>query len=180
MNFIVFCCLHFAYGAATAFAAAPRMRSEGVVLGWPLIVSIAPIALISTPVSGMFTRFAPQWFFAGVPLSAWTVEFERFHFGVLVLAGSLVALSMILGNFIAIASLSRNAKRWAAFPFVFSGVVILLSMVFFPAGIIFVEEGRPLWTHPVGLCLLATILCLLGSWIFVRSRFSSPVTIQQV
>ena len=175
MNLLIFCSLHFAYGAAIAFAAAPRMRAEGVVLGWPLIVSLVPVALISTPISGILVRFAPNWFFSLLPWQNWTIEFERFHFGVLFFVASLVALSMLAGNFIAIASISRGVRRWALFPFGAFGLALLIALVLAPHELVYVEPERFLWTHPVGICLLATVICLVGIWIFVKSRFSAPV-----
>lgn len=174
MNLLIFCALHFAYGAATAFAAAPRMRSEGEVLGWPLIVSLVPVALVSAPVSGILVRYAPSWLFSHLPWTQWTIEFERFHFAILLLIAALTALSMLAGNFLAIASLSRGVRRWAIFPFIAFVAVLAAGVIFSPNAIIYVEAERALWTHPVGVCLVATFFCLGSIWLFVKSRFSSP------
>jgi hypothetical protein len=166
--------LHLVYGAIMAFAAERRMRGEGEVLGWPLVVTLLPVALVSAPVGAILARFAGGWFFQGIDVTAFPIEFERFHLGILVTVGALAALCTIIGNFAAIAFLSRESRRVALVP-VFLGIGIMCTAALVdPMGILEVRPDTPIFSHPAGLCSLAIPLCLAAAYFFVRARLSTP------
>ena len=165
--------LHLVYGAVMAFASERRMRAEGEVLGWPLVVTLLPVALVSAPVGAVLARFAGEWFFQGINVGAFPIEFERFHLGVLVTVGAIAALCTIVGNFAAIAFLSREARRAALVP-VFVGLGIMCTAALIdPMGILEVRPRTPIFSHPAGLCSLAVPLCLAGAYLFARARLST-------
>lgn len=174
MTLPLYCGLHLVYGAVMAFAAERRMRSEGDVVGLPLVVTLLPVGLISAPMGAILARYTGPWFFQGLPLDAISIEFERFHLGVLIAVAVLAGVCTIAGNFAAIAFLSRESRRVALVPVVLGLGIMFTAAVLDPRGLVQVAENRFLWTHPAGLCSLAVPLCLAAAWFYVRARLSMP------
>lgn len=174
MTFPLFCGLHLVYGAVMAFTAERRMRAEGEVLGLPLVVTLLPVALVSAPMGALLARFAGPWFFQGLPVEELTIEFERFHLGILITVGAAACFFTLAGNFAAIAFLSREARRVALVPVVLGLLVMTSAAILDPLGVLHVEAQRTLFTHPAGLFSLSIPLCLGAAYFYVKSRLSAP------
>src|SRR5690606_22770851 len=108
--------LHLVYGVAMAFAMERRMRSEGEVLGLPLVLAMMPVAAVSTPLSAVLARWSSGWFFHGLFLGEASFGYERFHLGLMMGIGLLEGLMAAAALIFAIAVLSRDSRRLALLP----------------------------------------------------------------
>jgi hypothetical protein len=175
MTLPLFLALHVVYGTLMGRVLFPRMRAEGEVVGAPLLMALAPVALISAPVGALLVRYAGGWFLHGWLMGDGSVGYERYHLGLLMLIGALAGAATIAGLFFILATASRdrhdvrNAPLWAAG--VVAAVVLVLDGrdVFAIAG----TQGRHLWSHPAGL-LSVVVVAVLVAWLnVVQQRFSA-------
>lgn len=172
--------LHLVYGVAMAFAMERRMRSEGEVLGLPLVLAMAPVAIVSTPLSAVLARWAAGWFFHGVFLGEGSVPYERFHLGIMMGIGALQGLMAAAALVFSIALLSRDARRLALAPLGVAALIALLVLVLDAEGayVIAGTGGRTVLNHPAGLVSGAIALGLLAAWLFARARMSAPLEVR--
>lgn len=177
MTFPIYLCVHVLYGALMAHAMQKRLRSEGEILGVPLLVTLAPVALSSAPLGSVLFRWAGGWFVHGAFLGEGSIPYERFHLGLLAGVGVSAGLATVAGMFIAIAALTRNAPWVARAPIVVSLVVIALVAAIDRRGVFAVAGtgGRALWEHPAGVVSLAIGLSLVAGWAFARARLALPL-----
>jgi len=174
MALVIFLALHLAYGGWMALILIRRMASEGAVLGIPLVVTFAPVALVSVPVAALLTRFAGAWFLAGLPIDMGSVTVERFFLGLTFLIGLATILSTLLGNFFTIVFISRDRRRPAFLPVVVGALIAVVSAVMAGASLVDVL-GRPLWLHPAGLLWVAVVACLVAATLWARGKGGEPV-----
>lgn len=175
MTVWMFLAVHVMYGALMARATVPRMLAEGAVLGAPLVVSLAPVALVSVPVGAMLSRFVGVYFLQGIPIEHDPIAFERFHLGVLLLVGLAVVGATILGHFFAVASASRDHRRVALLPVLFGALVIAVDIALDPRRVAFIDD-TPVVAHPVGLLTLAVVACLGAALLWGRAKGGVPAT----
>lgn len=180
MTFPIYCALHLAYGALMTFAVWRRMRSEGEVLGVPLLWTLLPVGLFSAPVGAVLLRFSGRWFLHGALHGDGAIGFERWHLGLMFAVGLAAGLSAVVGMFFAVAFLSRDRPRAALAPVAAAAVIAGLVVLFDPQGVFVVAGtgGRTVLTHPVGLVSLANVLVLAAAWAFAARRLSTPVRVR--
>lgn len=167
--------LHLAYGALMAYATERRMRAEGEVLGWPLVATLTPVALVSAPVVALLTRYLPHYFLQGVPFSSWEGAWERYHLALMFGAAASTFVFTLVGNFIAIASLARDVRKPALIPFAAAAATVVAVFVVDGRSVLEVSAGSPVHTHPAGLLSLAVLACLGAAYTFARARLARPV-----
>lgn len=180
MTYPLFLLLHLAYGAACALATERRMRSEGEVLGVPLIVTLAPVALISAPIGAALLRFAGGWFLHGFFVGDNPIAFERFHFGLMIGVGVSAGLATVIGNFVSIAAISRDSRAMALAPFGIAALGIALVVVLDGSRMQHVggDNGPVVWSHPVMILSAANVLVLFATWLWERARLSEPMAMR--
>ncbi len=180
MTFPLFLLLHLAYGAACALATERRMRSEGEVLGLPLIITLAPVAVISAPISAALLRYAGGWFLHGQIVGRNPIAFERFHFGLMLAIGVLAVLTTVVGNFVTIAAVSRGSKALSFAPFIIAvGVSAAVIAVDFKNMLnIGGPDGPSLWSHPAFILSIANVLVLGATFAWERARLSEPMKVR--
>ena len=87
------------------------------------------------------------------------------------------ALATVVGNFVAIASISRDSKGGAYAPFgialVGAAIVIALD---YPR--ILRIDDVDLWTHPAMILTAANVLVLFATWLWERARLSEPMALR--
>lgn len=180
MTLPLYVCAHVFYGVFMAHAMERRLRSEGEILGLPLLCTLAPVASISTPLGAVLLRWAGGWFLHGAFLGEGSIPYERFHLGLMVGVGLAAGIATVVGMFVAIAALSRDARKvaWAPAGVALFGSVLVLALD--ARGVVEVAGtgGRMLWTHPVGLVSLALLVTLGASWAFARARLSAPLDLR--
>lgn len=175
MTFPVFLCVHMLYGTLMAYTMEKRMRSEGTVLSWPLLWTLLPVALVSTPLGAVLARWAGGWFFHGAFLGDNAIPYERYHLGLMMAVGLAVQAVTVVATCFSIGALSRDARMWARLPWLIA--LVLLSIVLVSdARHVFVVTGtdQALWGHPAGLLSLAVIGGLFMAWRYARRRLSEP------
>ncbi len=172
--------LHLVYGVAMAFVMERRMRSEGEVLGLPLVFAMTPVAFVSTPMSAVLARWSSGWFFHGLFLGDASLAYERFHLGIMMGIGVLEGLMAAAALVFSIAVLSRDARRLALAPVGLAALIALLTIVLAgnDAVVIAGTGGDTVFTHPAGLVSLAIALGLVAAWLFARARLSSPIEVR--
>lgn len=180
MTFPLYVCAHVLYGVLMAHAMEKRLRSEGEILGLPLLATLAPVALVSTPLGAILLRWAGGWFLHGALLGEGSIPYERFHIGLMVGVGLSAGIATVIGMFVAIAALSREARRVALLP---AGVAALSAAIVLAVdarGVVEVTGtgGRMIWAHPAGLVSLALVVTLLAAWAFARARLSAPLELR--
>lgn len=179
MTFPIFCALHLAYGVLMAFAVFRRMRSEGEVLGVPLLFTLLPVGLVSAPVAAVQLRFAGGWFLHGALHGEGSIGFERFHLGLMFGTGLAAGLAAVAGMFFAVALLSRDRPRLAIAPVAVAVIAAGLTVALDPRGALIVTgTGKSVAQHPVGLVSLAAVLVLAAAWRFAVKRLSKPVRLR--
>lgn len=175
MTFPVFLCIHMLYGTLMAYTMERRMRSEGTVLSWPLLWTLLPVALVSTPLGAVLARWAGGWFFHGAFMGDNAIPYERYHLGLMLVVGLAVQAVTLAATCFCIGALSRDARAWARLPWFVAFAV--LSLVFFlDAPHIFVVTGtdQALWGHPAGFLSLGVLSALVLAWRYARLRLSEP------
>lgn len=180
MTFPLLLALHLVYGVAMAFAMERRMRSEGEVLGLPLVLAMAPVAVLSTPLSAVLARWSAGWFFHGVFLGEASVAYERFHLGIMMGIGITMGLAAATAMVFTIAFLSRDARRLALAPVGLAALVALLVAVLDGKGALVIAGtgGEMVYTHPAGLVSAAIVLGLVAAWLLARARLSAPIEVR--
>jgi hypothetical protein len=175
MTLPLFLAFHLVYGTLIARVLFARMRSEGEVLGTPLLLALLPVALVSAPVGALFVRYCGGWFLHGWLLGDDAVAYERFHFGLLLLCGTAAAAATLAGLLFVVATASRerhelrNVTLWVA------AAVALLTLALDGGDVLRIagSRGRHLWSHPAGL-LSVVVFVGLYAWLNVtRARFSA-------
>jgi hypothetical protein len=173
MTFPLYLAVHLVYGALMAWVMERRLRSEGEVLGVPLVVTLVPVAFVSAPVGAIFVRWAGGWFLHGAFLANGAYVYERFHLGIMIGVAFLAGVSTVFGMFVTIAFLSRESKALASIPFGLAGVVLLVFLILDGSALVSVRgSGEMVWSHPVGLLTVGQ-LAVLGGAIFLGSRHLS-------
>jgi hypothetical protein len=175
MTLPLFLALHLVYGTLIARVLFPRMRFEGDVVGVPLLLALAPVALVSAPIGALLVRYAGGWFLHGLLMGDGAVAYERFHFGLLLLCGTLAAVFTLGGLCFIIATASRDRHEVRDVPLWIAGAITLVVFVFDGADVVRIAgtQGRHLWSHPVGLLSLV-VVGVFWTWINVcRERFSA-------
>jgi len=177
MTLSVLLAVHVAYGALLAFTTWPRMRSEGEVLGWPLVLTLSPVVLGSFPLSSVMLRYAGGWFLHGLFLGDSRITFERFHLGLMFGVGVLLVLATLLGNFFVIAFLSREKESTAYAPFGLAAIAVIVVAIWQGSALYTVQgtSGRFVWQHPVGLVSVAILAFLFAGWWTGRRKLSAPL-----
>lgn len=172
--------LHLVYGVAMAFAMERRMRSEGEVLGLPLVLAMTPVAVVSTPLSAVLARWSAGWFFHGLFLGEASVPYERFHLGIMMGIGITQGLAAAAALIFSIAFLSRDARRLALAPVGVAGLVVLLVAVLDGQGAFTIAGtgGKTVLSHPAGIVSVAIAFGLLAAWLFARARLSAPIEVR--
>lgn len=177
MTFPIFCAIHLLYGVAMAFAVFRRMRSEGDVLGVPLLFTLLPVGAVSAPAAAVLLRFAGGWFLHGALHEDRAILYERFHLGLMFAVGVAAGVSVVVGMFFAVAFLTRDRPRVAAAPIAVGLIAIALVFVLDGADVLRVGE-RPVWLHPVALVSLVDVVALIGAWAWARKRLSAPIRVR--
>ncbi|MCC7070504.1 MAG: hypothetical protein IT383_04220 [Deltaproteobacteria bacterium] len=179
MTLPIFLALHLAWGALMAHLLMPRMRAEGVVLGVPLLYTLAPVGMVTAPLGAVLLRYAGGWYVHGAVTGNGSIAYERFHLGLLVLSGVLTALVTVGGMFFAIAMLSRDRPHLARAPYYVAAFAALLTVVLDAVDVVIVpgSGGKWLFWHPAGLVSLAVLVVLGAAWRFGKLRVA-PFEVQ--
>lgn len=158
-----------------AYAMEKRMRHDGTVLALPLVWTLVPVALVSTPLGAVLARWAGGWFFHGAFLGDNAIPYERYHLGLMMGAGLAVILVTILATCFCVGALSRDARWVARLPMLLA-VGSLLFLIFRDGAGLFVITGtqQRVWSHPAGLLSLGVVVALVLAWRYARLRFSEP------
>jgi hypothetical protein len=176
MTLPIFLCVHLAYGALMAFAMERRMRSEGEIVGFPLVWALVPVAFVSTPMSAVLVRYAGSWFLHGHLLDDGAISYERFQLGLMVGIGIAAGIMTAIGLVFAIAFLSRDARRAAIGPAVVAGLGILITLAVDARGVMVVRGTDATFVqHPAGLVGLGVLFALFAGWLFARARLSAAL-----
>lgn len=172
--------VHLVYGVAMAFAMERRMRSEGEVLGLPLVLAMTPVAVVSTPLSAVLARWSSGWFFHGLFLGEASFSYERFHLGLMMAIGVVEGLTAAAALIFSIAVLSRDSRRLALAPVALAGLIVVLVGLLDgrDAVVIAGTGGEMVFTHPAGLVSSAIVLALVAAWLLARARLSSPLEVR--
>ncbi len=176
MTLPIFLAVHLAYGAAMAHLLMRRIRSEGEVLGVPLLYTVAPVGMVTAPLGAVLLRYAGGWFVHGAVTGNGSIGYERFHLGLMILGVALTAAVTVIGMFFVIAMLSRDLPRAARAPYYVAGFVGLLTIVLDAADIAIIpgSGGRWLFLHPAGLISLAVIVVLVAAYLYGK-RHVAPL-----
>ena len=176
MTLPIFLCVHLAYGVAMAFAMERRMRSEGEVVGLPLVWALVPVAVVSTPMSAVLLRYAGGWFLHGQLLEEGAITYERFQLGLMVAVGFAAGLLCAIGLVFAIAFLSRDARRAALGPAAVAVLGVLITLAIDARGVFNVRGADVSFVqHPAGLVGFGVLAALFAGWLFARARLSAPL-----
>ena len=177
MTLPIFLAVHLAYGGFMAFAMERRMRSEGEILGLPLVAALVPVALISTPVAAALVRYCSGWFFHGVFMGQGSVPYERFHLGLMLLISLVAAIIAAFGLIFAIAFLSRENRSMARLPMIIGGSLIAITILADPMRMWQVTGtgGKILWAHPAGFFSIILIVALVAAWMILKKKLSEPI-----
>jgi hypothetical protein len=173
MTFPIFLTAHLVYGVLMAFAMERRMRSEGEVLGLPMVWLLVPVAFVSAPLGAVMLRYMSEWFLHGA-FAADHVGFERFQLGWMIAVGVSAGISSVFGLLFSIAFLSRDARKVAWAP-VGVGALFVIVLLILDARGLFVVGDAPVYAHPAGLVSLAIVLSLGAGWLLARARLSAPL-----
>lgn len=175
MTFPVFLSIHMLYGTLMAYTMEKRMRSEGTVLSLPLLWTLLPVALVSTPLGAVLVRWAGGWFFHGAFMGENAIPYERYHLGLMMGVGLTVQAVTLLATCFSIGALSRDARMWARLPWL-SALVLLAVVLVLDASHVFVVTGtdQALWGHPAGLLSLGVLSALVMAWRYAHRRLSKP------
>ncbi|MBM4281386.1 MAG: hypothetical protein FJ137_11720 [Deltaproteobacteria bacterium] len=175
MTLPLFLALHLLYGTLIGRVLFARMRAEGEVVGVPLLLALAPVALLSAPVSALFVRYAGGWFLHGWLLGDGAVVYERFHLGLLLLCGAASAVFALAGLCFVIATASRDRLELRNVPLWLAGALTLVVLIVDGGDVVRIAgtQGRHLWSHPAGLLSVA-VVGAFWAWINVcRERFAA-------
>jgi hypothetical protein len=177
MTLPIFLAVHLAYGVLMAFVMERRMRSEGEVLGLPLVFALVPVAFVSAPLSALLVRYAGGYFLHGAFIGTGSIDYERFQFGILLAVGFAGGLAAAIGLVFSIAVLSRDARRFALAPLLVSALTVIVTLVVDPTGVFVIAGtgGATILQHPVGLVSLGMLLALGAGFLFARARLSAPL-----
>ncbi|MCP4503523.1 MAG: hypothetical protein GY822_26625 [Deltaproteobacteria bacterium] len=177
MTLSILLAVHLAYGALLAFTTFPRMRSEGEVLGWPLVFTLLPVGLASFPLSAVLLRYAGGWFLHGALIGEHRISFERFHLGFMFGVGALLVLATLAGNFLVVVFLSREKSKAARLPYALAFLVVFGTLIWQGAAAwtIHGTQGVRIWEHPAGLVSVANLLFLVAGWWWGKQKLSRPI-----
>jgi CBS domain-containing protein len=169
--------VHLVYGALMAFIMERRMRSEGEVLGLPLVLALLPVAVVSTPMSAVLVRWSAGWFLHGFTLGEASIAYERFHLGIIMGVGLLLGITTAGALVFAIALLSRDARRLALLPAALGGLLVALVLLLDGRGAVLVAGAgnKLVFLHPTGFVSLGIGLALFAACLFARARLSAPL-----
>ncbi|HEY4220180.1 MAG TPA: hypothetical protein VGO62_02540 [Myxococcota bacterium] len=175
MTLPVFLAAHLIYGVVMAHLLIRRMRAEGEVIGVPLVVTMAPIGLLTAPLSAVLLRYAGGWFLHGFFVGDGNITYERFQLGLMLGVMFLAAGACVLGMFAAIAALSRDAPKLAVAPIAAAVIGVTVVFIFDWQNIVHVRGagGRLLVAHPAGLVSLAIVAVLTANALYVRARVAN-------
>jgi hypothetical protein len=177
MTLPIFLAVHLAYGTLMAFAMERRMRSEGEVLGLPLVFALVPVAFVSAPLSAVLVRYAGGYFLHGAFVGSGSIEYERFQLGLLLAVGFAAGLVAALGLIFSVVLLSHDARRGALGPVAVAALGIVLTIALDASGVFVIAGtgGQTIVQHPVGLVALGVLLSLGASFLVARARLSAPI-----
>lgn len=176
MTLPIFLCVHLAYGTLMAFAMERRMRSEGEIVGFPLVWALVPVAFVSTPMAAVLVRYSGAWFLHGMFLDDGAITYERFQLGLMIAIGIAAGVATSLGLVFSIAFLSRDARRAATGPALVAILGVLLTAALDLQGVMVVPGADVTFVqHPAGLIGIGVLFALFAGWLFGRARLSAPL-----
>ena len=175
MSFPLYLIIHVVYGGLMAFIMERRLRSEGEVLGVPLVASLVPVAFVSAPIGAMLVRWSGNWFLHGAFQAGGAYTFERYQLGIMIVVAFLAGVATIFGLFISIAFLSRDARIAAATPFIISAIAIGATGFLAGSQIWRVSAERVVWMHPVGALSLVLVVAMALALVLARRHLSAPL-----
>lgn len=158
-----------------AYAMEKRMRSDGTVLAFPLLWTLLPVALVSTPLGAVLSRWAGGWFFHGAFMGDNAIAYERYHLGLMMGVGLAVQTVTLAAACFSIAALSRDARQLARLPGLLAGFgMFLLWWHEGPRMFVITGTEQGVWRHPAGFLSLGVVVALVAAWRYARWRLSEP------
>ena len=175
MTFPLFLAAHIIYGVVMAHVLMRRMRAEGEVVGIPLVVTLAPIGLLTAPLGAVLLRYSGGWFLHGWLTGEGSIAYERFQLGLMLFVMVLAGACAVGGMFGAIAALSRGSAKLAIAPAVVAGLIAFIVVIADGPNIVHIRgtSGRMLFTHPAGLVSLAVVAVLVAAVLYSRARVAN-------
>lgn len=175
MTLPIYLAAHLVYGVLMGGILLRRMRAEGEVIGVPLVVTLAPVGLVTAPLGAVLLRYAGGWFLHGFLLGDGSIAYERFHLGLMVLVGLLAGLSTLGGLFFAIAVLSRDKPALNLVPLAVAAAIAAVPLVLDGADVVKVPGTNNAWLfmHPAGLVSLAVIAVLAAAHMYAKRKVAN-------
>lgn len=177
MTLPIYLAAHLIYGVLMGTLLLRRMRAEGEVIGIPLVVTLAPVGLVTAPLGAVLLRYAGGWFLHGLLLGEASTAYERFHLGLMVAVGLGAFAATIGGMFFSIAVLSRDKPALTLVPL---GVALLLAalplildggdVVRIPGTASGGVAARWIFMHPVGLVSLAVAAVFFAAHQYAKKK----------
>ena len=174
MTLPIYLFAHLVYGVVMAHVLMRRMRAEGEVVGVPLVVTVAPIGMLTAPLGAVLLRYSGGWFLHGLMMGDGSIAYERFQLGLMLLVMLLAGGAALGGMFFAVAALSRESPKVAMAPAVVAVVGAVAVFLIDGPDIIHVRGtgGRWLFLHPAGLVSLAVVAALAAAVLYARARIA--------
>ena len=129
MTLPIYLAAHLVYGVLMGGILLRRMRAEGEVVGIPLVVTLAPVGLVTAPLGAVLLRYAGGWFLHGYMLGDGSIAYERFHLGLMIAVGLAAGAATLGGLFFAVAVLSRDKPALTLVPLAVALVIGALPFV---------------------------------------------------
>ena len=177
MTLPIYLAAHLIYGVLMGTALLRRMRAEGEVVGIPLVITLAPVGLVTAPLGAVLLRYAGGWFLHGQMLGDASVAYERFHLGLMIAVGLAAGLATLGGMFFSIAVLSRDKPALTLVPLAVACVIGALPFVLDGADVVRIPgtalggtAARWIFMHPAGLVSLAVAAVLVASHLYAKKK----------
>lgn len=180
MTLPIYLAAHLIYGVVMGSVLLRRMRAEGEIVGVPLVVTLAPVGLVTAPLGAVLLRYVGGWFLHGQLLGDGSVAYERFHLGLMIAVGLGAGLATLGGMFFSIAVLSRNKPALTLVPLMVALVVGALPFVLDGGDVVRIPgtalggtAARWIYLHPAGLVSLAIAAVLVASHLYAKKRVAT-------
>lgn len=177
MTLPIYLAAHLIYGVLMGTVLLRRMRAEGEVVGIPLVVTLAPVGLITAPLGAVLLRYVGGWFLHGLFVGDGSVAYERFHLGLMIAVGLCAGIATLGGMFFSIAVLSRDKPGLTLVPLAVALVVGALPFVLDGGDVVRIPgtalggtAARWIFMHPAGLVSLAVAAVLVASYQYAKQR----------